>query len=598
MTRALSFILLTGLCGCVDDGGTTEDEPTDGGVTADGASLDGMATADSAPDPDGAPPDAIAPDVQPPDAFVVPPGAAAGSPCVNDGECRGGSCMNEAGWPEGYCTGDCDGSCTDGVCSGFGNFCGARCIDDTNCRDGYRCVTGFDGGNVCLPDPDSGNFDRVDGEPCEADAECRGGTCITDWPGGYCTTLGCTDRDDCASDGEDNRCLRNGQPFCIRICQAPDDCRPGYLCQAVQQGLGICVPNPNQPFITPEERDAHPLNIECHGPERGNQFRFEYEVAAETTSYLFVPFSATGEVLQPRRIERPEGQIRLDGGANAFQSVPARLFGGINPTLLPAHDELADNLMPGAHTYVLDSNAQEVCAYLLEETSEGTTIDLNVYLIGVRGMTADTAADNEDMQAVLGRMAETYEQAGIAMGAVRFVDPPMDVLNEFQIIRGQDEIGALLEHTTLPGPTRDEVLSLNVVFAREFAFANGQGTLGVSMGLPGPAALHGSRTSGVVFTAEYLGRNLRDGAGNEVDGNIYTGNVLAHEVGHYLGLFHTSEVGGRGFDPLSDTPECRNNFPEGCPDLENLMFPLARASASVLSPLQLSTIRYNPLTKD
>ena len=321
-------------------------------------------------------------------------------------------------------------------------------------------------------------------------------------------------------------------------------------------------------------------------------------MAEDSTSYLFVPFSATGEVLSPRRIARPDGAIQLDRGPNAFQSANAALFGGINATLVPHHDGFADNLMSGAHTYIVDSNASEVCGYLLQEPTAGTTLDLNVYLVGVRGMSADTAADNANMQAVLARISETYAQADIALGEVRYYEPPPDVVAQFQIIRGQDEIGALLEHTQLPGDTRDDAVSLNVVFTREFAFANGQGVLGVSMGIPGPAGLHGSRTSGVVFTGEFMGGNLRDGAGNQVDGNIYTGNVLAHEVGHYLGLFHTSEVNGRGFDPLDDTPQCRDNFPNGCPDLENLMFPLARASAAELSPLQISTMRNNPLTKD
>jgi hypothetical protein len=32
--------------------------------------------------------------------------------------------------------------------------------------------------------------------------------------------------------------------------------------------------------------------------------------------------------------------------------------------------------------------------------------------------------------------------------------------------------------------------------------------------------------------------------------------VLMHEIGHFLGLFHTSESSGVVLDPLTDTPEC------------------------------------------
>ena len=37
------------------------------------------------------------------------------------------------------------------------------------------------------------------------------------------------------------------------------------------------------------------------------------------------------------------------------------------------------------------------------------------------------------------------------------------------------------------------------------------------------------------------------------------GETAAHEMGHQLGLFHTTEYGGNKFDILSDTAECPSN---------------------------------------
>jgi hypothetical protein len=37
------------------------------------------------------------------------------------------------------------------------------------------------------------------------------------------------------------------------------------------------------------------------------------------------------------------------------------------------------------------------------------------------------------------------------------------------------------------------------------------------------------------------------------------GLVMAHEVGHFLGLLHTSERDGRVLESLPDTPECRQD---------------------------------------
>ena len=34
------------------------------------------------------------------------------------------------------------------------------------------------------------------------------------------------------------------------------------------------------------------------------------------------------------------------------------------------------------------------------------------------------------------------------------------------------------------------------------------------------------------------------------------GETAEHEMGHWLGLFHTTEANGTSFDPLSDTAQC------------------------------------------
>ncbi len=532
-----------------------------------------------------------------PDAFIVPEGAPGGAGCTMDEECRGGTCMTGPEWPGGYCTGGCR-TCVEGVCSGFdGEFCAGSCADGSGCREGYVCVQGFDREFVCLPDPEAQRIERPDGEACAEDAQCGGGRCIGEWPSGYCTTLGCTDRNDCArgpDEAVDNRCLRNGgESYCVRICAVPQDCRPGYLCQPVQGGIGICVPNPNQPFLPPEELAEQPFEVQC--TNANGTYTLPFTVAEDTTSYMVTPITTGGELMRVREIRLPEGRVDF-GGDNRFQTAPSALFGGMNPTLVPAHSDFAGQLQSGEHSYRVDSEAAEMCWYLLEEESAGDTIDLNVYLVGPPGLNAGNAAENANLQAVLGRFEAIFEQAGVDIGETRYLGLDAEQTQRHSVVRGTEQIGELLELTERPGDSRDDALSINVVFAASFAF--GQGTLGVSMGLPGPAALHGTRLSGVVFTAEFMGQRFNDGGGNSVDGNEYTGGVLAHEVGHYLGLFHTSEVQGRGFDPLDDTPQCRDNFPEGCPDLGNLMFPLARSQNAELTPKQLSVLRANPLTKE
>ncbi len=141
------------------------------------------------------------------------------------------------------------------------------------------------------------------------------------------------------------------------------------------------------------------------------------------------------------------------------------------------------------------------------------------------------------------------------------------------------------------------MLSANVFFVQAMDI-EGSGAIGISAGLPGPAALHGTQASGVVFTSEFLGDEVW-GGDDDVDGNEYTANVFAHEVGHYLGLFHTSEQFGNGHDPIDDTPECSGgSFPNNCDDANNLMFPYAGIDNRELTEGQSWVLQVNPLTKD
>ena len=126
--------------------------------------------------------------------------------------------------------------------------------------------------------------------------------------------------------------------------------------------------------------------------------------------------------------------------------------------------------------------------------------------------------------------------------------------------------------------------------------------LGISSGLPGPVGLHGTQASGVVASTELLGTQIQDPfTGEIVEGTELTGLIVAHEIGHYLGLFHTSDIGEEEseHDPLDDTPECTlDQFPIDCPDLGNLMFPAALPGNRGMTVDQAFVIRADPMTKE
>lgn len=609
-TSTLTPLCLAALLAACADPSSNDEGAGDGGVLmidpAD-PEPDGEPEPEAQPEPEAEPEPEPGPDAAPePEPDAAPPArgdAGPGEACEQDLDCAEGVCLPDPGFPGGYCAEiDCslDAPCgLDTTCVPAGQpICAVNC-EAAPCREGYTCVD-FEGEGVCLPGADG---DRLDGMACERDEQCAGGACIEDWPGGYCTTVGCADRTDCARGpeaGTDNRCFVSNDPtFCVRMCQAPGDCRPGYLCQPVGQGLGVCFPDPNEPVAPPEGLEDSPLGITCEAPVQNGVYALDYEVQPDTSGYMIVPFAIDGQRISPVRVERPSGGQIDFRGQNNFQTAGAALFGSINPTVVPATSRFEGQLEAGNHRYVLASNASQMCWYQVEEQRDGTEIDLNIYLVDI-GFSAAQAPGNANMQAVLDAFEGIYQSAGVSIGEVRFFDIGGQDAANFGVIRSQEAVGQVLTRTRAPGDTLDDALSLNIVFIQTFALPGGGGVLGISQGLPGPAGLHGTQASGVVFTSEFLGGRFRDGSGQVVDGNNYTGIVMAHEAGHYLGLFHTTEQNQRSTDPIQDTPACTGgqNFPTGCPDWTNLMFPLAGPDHTVVTDEQQSVIRANPLTKE
>lgn len=232
--------------------------------------------------------------------------ASGGDPCVMDNECElRGFCIEEvaatddepAAWLGGSCikTG-CDitgnGCANDGKCQerGLGVFgclapctvgMGADASDPTSwidgesarggCRDGYSCwwdglgAAGVADNGVCLPvdfnaDVTEGNV----GEPCTEDTECFSpfgrGFCLTGegFPGGYCSVRDCaapvfTGADAPSVCGEDTDGICVGGfggdedpafAICLDRCTSAEaDCRDGFGCVEVAEGVRSCFPS-------------------------------------------------------------------------------------------------------------------------------------------------------------------------------------------------------------------------------------------------------------------------------------------------------------------------------------------------------------------
>ena len=195
-------------------------------------------------------------------------------------------------------------------------------------------------------------------------------------------------------------------------------------------------------------------------------------------------------------------------------------------------------------------------------------IDIHAVTAGATPITQDQIID------ALSYMAQVFETAGLSLGTVSFENIP-----SYQFIASSD----LSQVVATPSRAGATSRAVTVVFVEDILEP---GLLGQSAGIPGAIGIAGTGASGVVFeTAAWW-----SGGTPDLDG---LGAVIAHEVGHYLGLHHTSQtpvVMGM-HDTFTDTPECTNGGSDGqispseCvgQGVDNIMFPVAPSSVSSVS---------------
>ena len=275
--------------------------------------------------------------------------------------------------------------------------------------------------------------------------------------------------------------------------------------------------------------------------------------AAESAHAVLVPNTPVG---------KSGSEVRLVPGTYRFRVAAFKLVAGSGfqpPTVQP-----------------MDSVVNVKVAFQAAEVLETTPLrlDLNLHFTGANGITAAVAQDDARIQAGIEEMEAAYAQADLVFGEVRYLD--LDTL--IQTVESMTGPGNDFE--ALARLTESSPPGVNLIFVREIVESSspfgGLGViLGVSGGIPGPVGLQGSGRSAVLIALEEVSGD------SEVPG---IGHTMAHEVGHYLGLFHSSELPFLGLhDPLPDTPEN---------DQQNLMF--FSGLGDQLTPQQTTVLRNNP----
>jgi hypothetical protein len=257
---------------------------------------------------------------------------------------------------------------------------------------------------------------------------------------------------------------------------------------------------------------------------------------------------------------------------------------------------LAQGVPPGPWSFVVGDFAYE-CAtgiscfdggttqdrydvkVLLRPLPTGAALDMNFYLVGASTtragvpLTAATAPSDPSTRRMITTLQSIYAGANITVREPRFFDVTAAQRAAYAhiVVNGDSGEGPcdqldqmFLLSSANPGPAMNVFLVSDIVDSS----ATGTNTLvGIDGTIPGPTGLAGTVHSGAaVSLAELFSQGAAPpGAPTSVCSGPTDFNgcgadrvayIAAHETGHFLGLFHTSESGGTLVDPLTDTGAC------------------------------------------
>jgi hypothetical protein len=249
----------------------------------------------------------------------------------------------------------------------------------------------------------------------------------------------------------------------------------------------------------------------------------------------------------------------------------------------------------GTWTFKADTNDRVSIALRTGSTPSAATITIQPYITG-------TTWSAGDISAALSVMSSIYSANGITLtinSTITISDTQYAAVS-----------GTFINSTTSALVTQGSTAAVNLFFIEDYCSMCGwSGILGNAAGIPGSMGIANS-WNGVLNSLS------AHASGTTLDSQLL-GETAAHEMGHQLGLFHTTEIGGTVFDILTDTAECLNSTKdfdrngimsaEECEGYggENLMFWTAWNTSSrsvgkkqeTLSSHQQHVLKYSPLAK-
>jgi hypothetical protein len=458
------------------------------------------------------------------------------------------------------------------------------------------------------------------GGACKTDSDCSGSlTCKTDangYPGGLCTadcsSKACTTGNLCTT--------VSGQSICLQACSKDTDCRTGYACCAASGNVCLTsaqctAPSCQRPVVASTLPAAQVLTFGPGPHTVGDVIPFVVPANTGSVTIVHQALSAgltvtlqTPSGAQVIDNSAVPGVIKFPNGTEAYndntQSDPASPDGGVDSSgkfafygggtpstaafTFPntSSSAGAGALTPGTWKFSVNDYAYE-CAttpgctagasssdtydvsVLLRPLPSGSNLDVNFYIVASGQLTAATAGANPSAQRMVNTFKSLYAAAGITVRNVTFYDTSAADQARFGTNVNADKTGPCDELNQMfllsaahPGtPAAPAPMNLFLVQSITSNTPNPGGTIvGIDGTIPGPSSFTGTVHSGAaVSLADLFSIQSGGSCTGAIDlrcGADVTAYIAAHETGHFLGLFHTTESTGNYFDPISDTPKC------------------------------------------
>ncbi|MEZ4288167.1 MAG: hypothetical protein R3A47_08505 [Polyangiales bacterium] len=462
-------------------------------------------------------------------------------------------------------------------CRSFPTSFFGDCVADADCApSGSSCVrpdAEFIDGSRSPLTCESRQFPLNDGEYCEVNTDCDRGMCAV---AGRCVAPCAGDRD-C---DDTQQCVDVWLKSTGDAMQSVHGCVNRY---ELPPGRSVTRGSANL-----DQLENDKTSIELLGgiaffviqPECGfNTLPLSLKTLGEGSTTLFNAYSVI------------DGDVPLSGVSLDYSPISLLIPNGPNAPIA------SDGYRLTMQSY--KNKAPLTARYsAIELAQRGGILDIDLFYVGDFGArttdgTLPTAVANafDSMDAIL-------SAAAIRIGDIRQHFVSGQVGASYSYLDIESHPASLQELMTMSAGVRGA--SLSIFFVHELDF--GGGLLGIAGGVPGTMGMPATSASGIAIAYDSIDEHE-------------LGAIMAHEASHFLGLFHTTEIGGQSqLNPLTDTyapPDCLSLADDGrlivsdtevCREaLQNLMFPAAIpsviASVPTLSEQQQWVIQRAPILR-